>query len=254
MSRRRKRRGIGSFILTLIELILAIVILGMILGAFAYYFCHLEKVSVEGTDLYTNEQITEYILDDEYSNNAVYVFIKNKIFPKHDAEFIESFDVEMTGLNSITIICNEKTILGYIVTEDGKYIYFDYDGIIAEISETFVDRGYMRVDGVTCEEPKVGEELPIGDNQVGYLTSLIKILQKNELMPNVITYDERERITLRYETYSISLGSSINLEEKIDRLLRILPQIEGMYGTLHLENYSSQNTDIVFEKEDSVEE
>ncbi len=44
------------------------------------------------------------------------------------------------------------------------------------------------------------------------------------------------------------------LEEKIDRVLRILPEIEGMYGTLHVENYSNQNTDIVFEKDPEVQE
>lgn len=254
MSRRRKKRGIGAFILVLIEIILAIVIMGMILGGASIYLCNLKDVTVEGTDLYTKEEITGYILDDKYSSNTIYAFLKNKLFPKSDAEFIEAFDVKLTGLNSIKIVCKEKTILGYIVAEDEKYIYFDYDGVITEISEAFVDRGYMKVDGVECEDPKIGEELSIGDEQIGYLTSLIKILQKNEIMPNVISYDERGRITARYDTYNISLGSSVYLEEKIDRLLRILPQIDGMYGTLHLENYSNQNTDIVFEKEDTAEE
>jgi len=254
MSRQRKKRKRGGFILVIIEIILGIIILAMILGAAAYYFCPLKDVAVEGTDLYSSSEITEYILDDKYSSNTVYAFLKNKILPKSDAEFIESFDVKMTGLNSLTIVCNEKTILGYIVTEEEKYIYFDYDGIITEISESFVVRGYMRVDGVSPEEPKIGEELPIGEEQIGYLTSLIKILQKNSLMPNGITYDDKGRITLEYDTYKVSLGSSIYLEEKIDRLMRILPQIEGLYGTLHLENYSNQNTDIVFEKEQATEE
>nr|MCR5580704.1 hypothetical protein [Pseudobutyrivibrio sp.] len=192
--------------------------------------------------------------DDKYSVNTVYVFLKNLVFPKGDAEFIDSFKVKMTGLNSVTIQCNEKSILGYIVEEDGRYIYFNYDGVITEISETFVDRGYMRVEGVSCEEPEIGEALAIGQDQIGYLTSLIKILQKNDLMPNAITYDENNHITIGYDTYSIALGSSVYLEEKIDRMLRILPQIEGLYGTLHLENYSNQNTDIVFEKDVETEE
>ncbi len=251
--KRKKRRGAG-FILVIIEIILAIVIIAMLLGAAAYFFCPLKKVSVEGTDLYTSDEITGYILDDEYSNNTVYAFIKNKLFPKGDAEFIKSFDVKMTGLNSLTIICNEKPIMGYLVLEDGKYIYFDYDGVIEEISETFVDRGYMRVEGVTCEDPQIGKVLDIGDDQIGYLASLINILQKNELMPKQISYDENGHITLGYETYKIALGSSVYLEEKIDRVLRILPQLEGMYGTLHVENYSSQNTDIVFEKDVEVQE
>ena len=138
--------------------------------------------------------------------------MKNKLFPKGDAEFIESFDVKITGMHSITIVCNEKPILGYISQEDGSYIYFNYDGSITEISESYIDRGYMQVEGVTCEEPEVGMTLPIGDDQIGYLTSLIKILQKNDIMPNVVSYDENSHITLKYDTYNISLGSSVYLE------------------------------------------
>ncbi|WP_028242642.1 cell division protein FtsQ/DivIB [Pseudobutyrivibrio ruminis] len=253
MSKKRRRRSIGSLILGIIEFILAIVILALLAGAAAYFFCPLKSVDVEGTDLYTNEEIINYIIDDKYSHNTVYAFIKNKIFPKGDAEFIESFDVSIKGPNKLLITCNEKPILGYILTEDGKYIYFDFDGDITEISETFVDRGYMQVDGVSLDEPKIGKKLPIGDDEMGYLTSLIKILQKNSLMPNAVSYDEKGHITIKYETYSISLGNSYLLEEKIDRMMKILPQIEGLYGTLHLENYSSQNTDIVFEKETAQE-
>lgn len=255
MSKRKKRRrSVFGFIVVLIELILGIGIILAIVGAAAYYFCPLKDVKVEGTDLYTKDEIVEYVLDDEYCSNTVYAFVKNKVFPKGDAEFIESFDVAITGRNSLTITCNEKPIMGYVALEDGRYIYFNYDGVIVEVSESFIDRGYMKVEGVTCQDPKVGDALNIGDDQVGYLTSLIKILQKNDLMPNVISYDENGRITLSYETYRISLGSYVYLEEKIDRVLRILPEIEGMYGTLHVENYSNQNTDIVFEKDPEVQE
>lgn len=248
--KKRRRLGIG---LIIIEIILAIVILAIILGVLAYFFCPLTKVTVQGTDLYTDDEITGYILDDEYSDNTVYVFLKNKIFPKGDAEFIDSFDVDMTGLNSVTITCNEKTILGYMTNDDLTYIYFDYDGIITEISKTYVD-GYMRVEGVVSEEPVEGDLLSIGEDEVGYLTSLIKLLQKNSLIPNTISYDENADITLLYESYDIVLGSSSYLEEKIDRMITILPQIEEMSGTLHLENYSNENTDIVFEKNIEAEE
>ena len=112
----------------------------------------------------------------------------------------------------------------------------------------------MKVEGVVCDEPVIGEKLPIGKEQIGYLTSLIKILNKNDLMPNVVSYDEDGRITLSYDTYNIALGSSVYLEEKIDQALRILPQLDGMTGTLHLENYSNSSTDIVFEKDSAGEE
>ena len=250
---RRKKKSSKGFVLIIIEFVLAIAILLAILGVAAYILCPLKKVTVEGTDLYTSKEVSEYILDDQYSSNTVYVFIKNKLFPKGDAEFIDHFEVQMTGMHSINIVCKEKSILGYVSQEDGKYVYFDYDGKIVEISETYIERGYMKVKGVTCEEPKIGDKLSIGSDQIGYLTSLIKILKKNSLMPNEISYDENNHITLVYDTYNISLGSKSLLEEKIERVMLILPNIAGMYGTLHLENYSNQNTDIVFEK-DSEEE
>ena len=221
MSRRRKKRRNKGFVLAIIEFVLAIVILVAIIGVSAYFLCPLKKVTVEGTDLYTSEEVSNYILDDEYSKNTVYVFLKNKLFPKGDAEFIEKFDVQITGMHSINIVCKEKAILGYMTQDDGKYVYFNYDGKIAEI---------------------------------GYLTSLIKILKKNSLMPNVISYDENNHITLVYDTYNISLGNRSYLEEKIERVMLILPKIEGLQGTLHLENYSNQNTDIVFEKDTEAEQ
>ena len=211
MSRKRKKKRSGALLL-IIEIILGLTILVGLAGVGAYFLCPLQEVSVEGTDLYTAEEIQGYILDDEYSGNAIYAFLKNKAFPKGDAEFIDSFDVKLTGMNSLTIICNEKKILGYLSQEDGNYIYFDYDGVITEISQTFVDRGYMKVEGVSCEEPERGKKLTIGEEQIGYLTSLIKILQKNNLMPNVVSYDENGRIILAYDTYNISLGSSVYLE------------------------------------------
>ena len=252
MSRRRKRRK--SHILAIIEIIFSLILLLVILGILAYFLCPLTDVSVEGTDLYTSDQVSEYILDDKYSTNTIYAFLKNKLFPKGDAEFIERFDVQITGMHSVNIVCKEKAILGYMTQDDGKYVYFNYEGKIAEISETYIERGYMKVDGVTCEEPKVGDKLSIGSDQIGYLTSLIKILKKNSLMPNEISYDENNHITLVYDTYNISLGNRSRLEEKIERVMLILPKIEGMQGTLHLENYSNQNTDIVFEKDTEAEQ
>ncbi|MBP5596158.1 MAG: cell division protein FtsQ/DivIB [Pseudobutyrivibrio sp.] len=254
MSRRRKKRKNKGIVIAIIEFVLAIVIIGALLAMAAYFFCPLKKVTVEGTDLYTSKEVSDYILDDKYSSNTIYVFVKNKLFPKGDAEFIERFDVQITGMHSVNIVCKEKAILGYMTQDDGKYVYFNYEGKIAEISETYIERGYMKVDGVTCEDPKVGDKLSIGSDQIGYLTSLIKILKKNSLMPNEISYDENNHITLVYDTYNISLGNRSRLEEKIERVMLILPKIEGMQGTLHLENYSSQNTDIVFEKDTEAEQ
>ena len=90
MSKRVKRRRKG-FMLVIIETLLALIIVLLILAAAAIFLCPLKEVAVEGTDLYTSDEIKGYILDDEYSNNTLYAFVKNKLFPKGDAEFIDHY-------------------------------------------------------------------------------------------------------------------------------------------------------------------
>jgi cell division protein FtsQ len=44
----------------------------------------------------------------------------------------------------------------------------------------------------------------------------------------------------------VRLGNRSGLEEKLRRLAYILPMLDGKKGTLHLEDFSENNTDIVF--------
>ncbi|MCF0186955.1 MAG: hypothetical protein HUJ98_10765 [Bacteroidaceae bacterium] len=250
--KKRKKRKIGIGLVIIFRLfIIALVVAA--LGAFCYYFCGLEEVTVEGTELYSDIEIQSHILDDEYSFNTVYVVAKNLIFPKTDMPFIDHFKVKMTGLNSINIVCVEKPILGYLDNQDGNFVYFNYDGNIVEVNPRFVE-GHIRLEGALCEEPEVGALLDIGERKVGYLVTLIKTVEKYELMPQNITFDENGRMTLVYEDYNIMVGDVDYIEEKMKRAINILPNVEGMKGTLHLENFSPTSTDIVFEKLEEITE
>ena len=50
---------------------------------------------------------------------------------------------------------------------------------------------------------------------------------------------------------TVNVGSADNLTDKIMRLQYILPQLTNQTGTLHLENWSNENTDIIFEPKKS---
>ena len=250
--KKRKKRKIGIGLVIIGRSFVCTLILGA-LAAFCYYFCGLEEVTVGGTSLYSDIEVQSYILDDEYSTNTVYVFGYNLLFPKKDLAFIDHFNVTMTGLNSVNIECVEKAILGYVDNQDGNFVYFDYDGRIIEVSPRFVD-GHIKLEGAICQEPQIGEILDIGERKVGYLVTLIKTVEKYELMPQNITFDDNGRMTLVYEDYNIKVGDVDYLEEKMKRAMNILPNIEGMKGTLHLENFSPSSTDIVFEKLEEITE
>ena len=64
---------------------------------FVYFCCRVQTVEVEGSTLYTQQQIQDYVLDGTYSYNSVYAVADNLIHPKENIPFGKSVKVRMTG-------------------------------------------------------------------------------------------------------------------------------------------------------------
>ena len=84
------------------------------------------------------------------------------------------------------------------------------------------------------------------------LLSLTQLLEKYEISSKKIKYDQLAKTMTVYSgKIEIRVGNADNLSQKIMRLQYILPQLEGKKGTLHLENWTSETTDIVFDPKKS---
>ena len=64
-------------------------------------------------------------------------------------------------------------------------------------------------------------------------------------------YGVENEPVLTYGTVKVSMGSLEFLTQKVERLAKIKPQLQGMEGTLHLENWTEETTNIVFDKTES---
>lgn len=242
---KRKRRRFGRFRFYFINILLGIVIAVLAACIFVYFCCRVQTVEVEGSTRYTQQQIQDYVLDGTYSYNAVYAVADNLVHPKEDIPFVESVKVRMTGLNALKITVTEKQMIGYVTLADGTYAYFDRDGVVQEVSDRLLE-GLLPVGGISCEEAQAGDELPVDEEILTYLTALLKGLEKYEIIPQGITFAEDGSATVQYQGIQIQLGRQTDLEEKLMRLPKILPYLDGRTGILHLENWSRDNTDIVF--------
>lgn len=67
-------------------------------------------------------------------------------------------------------------------------------------------------------------------------------------IPDRIVFDAKN-ISLYYGQVEVMLGEDYLLEEKMNRASAILPQLDGMEGILHLEDYEKGTENIIFEKE-----
>ncbi len=210
-------------------------------------FCSIHKVTVKGSKVYAKADIEKMVLDGKYPNNSVYEVIHNKIKPKKNIPFVDSVTVKLTSYDKVKIVVCEKPCVGYIPIKKGGYAYFDENGNVIEISDKVINQA-IGIQGVILEEAKMNQKIKLEKEQLELMVQLLKSLDKYELEISSLTFDEQKNAAVLYQGITIAFGKKDYFEDKMMRLTKILPQLEGQTGTLHLENWSKDNTDIVFRK------
>lgn len=242
--RKKKRRKIGMMVFLIVVMLIAIAFL-IIWKVFT-----VKNVKVVGNELYSSEQIEKLVLNDEYSWNSLYVVLKYRFKNTEDVPFVDTMEVSLEDPHSIQISVYEKGILGCFYIETiGQYAYFDKDGFVVETSSEEIP-DVPKVTGITCQEVVLYEQLPL--EQEGVLKNLLnltQILKKYDLLPQEIHYDEKLEPTLTYYGSKVVIGSDEYLSQKIVRLAEILPQLSGLYGTLYLDTWTPDTTDIVYKRD-----
>ena len=86
------------------------------------------------------------------------------------------------------------------------------------------------------------EKLPLEEEGIFQeILNLTQILAVNHLQVDRIQYGRYKDITLYMKDIEVLLGSGGNLNGKISELRDMLPQLEGVKGILHLEDYDEAN-------------
>lgn len=241
--RKKKKRKIKLYIFLVLVLLI-------ILAAFTVTNVFtVEQVVVEGNALYSDSQIEDMVLNDEYSWNSLYVTLKYRFMDVGEVPFVDEMEISLDDPHTIRVQVYEKGILGYLyIPILGQNAYFDKDGFVVETSQKIIP-DVPRVTGVNCNEVVLYEQLVLEEDGVfRQLLNLTQTLKKYGLLPEEIRFDASLGATLTYEKIRVIVGSDENLSQKIIRLSYILPQLNGMAGTLHLETWTEENTDIIFDK------
>lgn len=246
MREERKRKKRWKVRLAVCLIILSLLAIGALVVIKVFT---VKKVEITGNVNSSDETIKEWVLKDEYSWNSLYVYLKNKFVEPEDIPFVDTMEVSLKSPHILEIKVYEKGILGCVYMESlGQNAYFDKDGLVVEMSSDVI-AGIPRITGLDVEEIVLYEKLPIkGKSVLKNLLSLTQSLKKYELVPESINYSKEGNYTLSYGTITVLLGQAQHLNEKVLRLSYIMPKLEGQTGTLHLESWTEDTTDISFEK------
>ena len=237
--------------------ILLIVLLALLLVLLAGLFVRIRTVTVSGNTAYTDEEVEQLVFSSDLDRSLT-GFLFNRLTGKtYTLPFVSSCTVRLTGLTSAEIRLQEDRIVAYIDYLD-DHIYFNRDGLVLEISKELYP-GIPRVSGLTPEYMVLGEPLPLGSGAaLDQLTRIVQFLDSHSLttdgeetllsaLTSRIDFDEYGSITCYIGEIAVRFGKGTGLEEKLTRMLSILPQIEGRSGTLHLESLDGGGGTFLFE-------
>lgn len=235
-----RKSGLGLLMVLLISLLIICIAILVIKTEFT-----ITSVDITGNEHYTAEQIEERVLAGKYGHNSIYLYLKGRFGKADEVPFVEKMDVELLSPTSVRIQVYEKAVAGY-VEYLGHYLYFDKDGIVVESSTEKVS-GIPFVTGLDFDHVTLHEKLPTEREEIFRLIlNITQLLTKYRLDIDKIYFDKSYNITLYFGNVRVYLGTSDYIDEKINRLRFILPELNSRSGVLHMENYTGEGDKFTF--------
>lgn len=236
---RRKRKGI---VIAAILFILAVCI-----GILAMQRIDNKSIIIEGNEKYTNDEMINFIFKSDWDKNPFMLYYKTKYGNQKRIPFVDTYEVEIISLNNVKITVYEKKIIGYVYYM-GTNMYFDKDGTVVESSGEVLE-GVPLVTGLNFDKIVLYEELPVGNDEVfNLILDTTQTLQKYNIGVDKIYISDGKEVTLYISEIEVLLGSDTDMNDKIRSLNDMLPNLEGLSGTLDLRIYNENSTGYTFRK------
>lgn len=232
---------------TIYAIILMVMLVCFLMIGFLLLF-QIRKMEIKGNQYLTQQEIYNWVQEDEFSANSVYLLWKYNLADSELLPAMEDMKVSLKSPWSVKLTVEEKPVAGYIVLND-ECVYFDKDGVVlARTQEWWED--VPCIEGLAVEQVTLYEELPVSDENkkaFEHLLDMSQTLKKYELKPDRIVCQGSD-IHLYFGNKCVILGDD-NMVDRIAQITPILEKLGEQSGTLHLETYESSDSVVSFEKD-----
>ncbi len=206
------------------------------------------QIEYEGNTRYTDDEMTTHIFGGKYNvNTLIYYFITSKK-EKAVIPFVQDYEVSVNWPNKLKITVYEKSIIGYI-RYMGYNLYFDKDGIVVDSSKEVLDN-IPEVTGIAYTNVVLHSKLNVENDKVfDILLELVQLCEKYNIAVDKVFFGNNYEVTLYVGNIKIMLGDSQTITEKIYEVSQMMSQMQGLSGTLHMENFTEDTSSIIFKKD-----
>ncbi len=225
----KRKRG---WIIVLIILLLIVAAIALIKSS------TIKKVTVTGNHFYTEKEIQAFLFDSTVENNTIKCYLDNRFGKNKEIPFIERYQIEIVNRHEVKVLVYEKNIIGF-VHYMGSYLYFDRDGTVVESSPEKL-KGICEIQGIPFSRIVLHQTLESDyKNVFTQVLLMTQLFEKYELEIDRIQFESSTHVCAYAEDVKIELGEPDNMDLKIAELDAILPELEGMKGTLYLDTVQS---------------
>lgn len=232
----------------LITVLLVLLVIVLLLAGAAIYILtqfRIDTIQVTGNVHYTEEELKQIVLDNDYIDNSLLLYWRRKAKPIGEIPFIEKLDIEYISRHVITITVYEKAIAGCIQYMN-RYVYFDKDGIVLDTSAKKLS-DIPCISGMKFEQVVLYEKLPIEDNKrFSLILSMTQLITKYGLAVDDVRFTANDEVILYCGHVKVLLGDGSNIEEKMADLGNILESLGDKTGTLDMKEFTKEKGNASF--------
>lgn len=206
------------------------------------------EVIITGSDKYTYEQLYKYVFENRNDSNLLLFKYTNSRAPKPEIPFISKVDYVTKAPGTIEVTVYEKSIVGYVEYK-GTNMYFDKDGMVVESSTEVFDDA-VKVEGLEFRSIVVYEKLQVPDEKVfAVLNDLTQYLGKYGIKVDTIGVDGDNSLSVTIGEVLVLLGQSdAALADKVYELGCMAEKLAGLKGTLYLDKFDGNQSNIIFKE------
>lgn len=237
-SRRKTRK---SRRLSPLRKLLTIVLLAVVIVAGMSLFFKVSVIQTAGNQKYSNFAIAEATGIEEGANLMTLRKSKIASLIMEQLPYITAVKITRQLPDTVVITVSEGEAAAVVADTTGAYWHISIDGKILEPVASVEDELTVVITGVLADEPLLGAQLKLADDEMGKLDqvlTLLGVLSENGILFDVSQIDMSKSFNpvLYYlDRFKVELGVMEELDYKIKYLLAVVDKLtDKQTGTIDL--------------------
>lgn len=219
--------------------VLILLTLVVLLVLFVFFGMKITTVYVEGTRMYSADEIKQSVFSRKYADNEFFFWIYQKMYGINTLPFVEEIDVSYDSLNTITLHVYDKKISGCIEYM-GQYIYFDKDGIVLQ-SMKEKKEDVLVVNGIRFGTFTVGKAFNVKDDTLFQtIMNLSQLISHYKISVDKLQIEDKDILLLSGDI-KVTLARKTMYDDEMSALSDVLKTAkkEKLKGTIDMQNFQA---------------